>query len=118
MENSPTAVRERTKQFALRIIRLGDSLPRTDAARVIGRQLLRSGTSIGANYRSAQRGRSRAEFKAKLGVVLEEADETVYWLELLVASGIVPEKRMKALLAEGIELVKIFASSLRTARGG
>jgi four helix bundle protein len=118
MENSPTAVRERTKQFALRIIRLCNSLPRTDAAHVIGRQLLRSGTSIGANYTSAQRGRSRAEFKAKLGVVLEEADETVYWLELLVASGIVPEKRMKALLAEAIELVKIFASSLRTARGG
>jgi four helix bundle protein len=118
MDNSPAALRERTKQFALRIIRLGNSLPRTDAARVIGKQLLRSGTSIGANYRSAQRGRSRAEFKAKLGVVLEEADETVNWLELLVASGIVPEKRMKAILAEATELVKIFAASLRTARGG
>jgi four helix bundle protein len=117
MDNSPAALRERTKQFALRIIRLANNLPRSDAARVLGRQLLRSGTSIGANYRSAQRGRSRAEFKAKLGIVLEEADETVYWLELLVASGIVPEKRMKALLAEAIELVKIFAASLRTARG-
>lgn len=117
MDNSPTALRERTQRFALRIIRLGDSLPRTNAAQVIGKQLLRSGTSIGANYRSAQRGRSRAEFKAKLGVVLEEADETVYWLELLVASGIVPEKRMKALLAEATELVKIFAASRRTLRG-
>src|SRR5574341_1258287 len=111
MENTPAALRERTKQFALRVIKLCGNLPRTDAARVIGRQLLRSGTSIGANYRSAQRGRSRAEFSAKLGVVLEEADETVYWLELLTASGIVSEKRMESILAEANELVRIFAAA-------
>ena len=117
MDNSPEALRNRTKQFALRIIHLADSLPDTAAARVIGRQVLRSGTSIGANYRSAQRGRSRAEFRSKLGIVLEEADETVYWLELLTEAGIVPGRRMREILAEATELVKIFAASRRTLRG-
>ncbi len=114
MDNSPAALRDRTKKFALRIIRLVRSLPRTDEARVIARQLLRSGTSIGADYRAAQRGRSRAEFIAKLGIVLEEADETVYWLELLVESGIVPQKRMQELIAESNQLVRIFAASRQT----
>jgi four helix bundle protein len=118
MENSPGALRNRTKRFALRVIRLVGSLPKTDAARVIGRQLLRSGTSIGANYRAAGRGRSRAEFSAKLGVALEEADETVYWLELLVESGIVPERRMHEIVQEANELVKIFAASRQTVRRG
>ncbi|HXE90527.1 MAG TPA: four helix bundle protein [Terriglobales bacterium] len=109
-------MRQRTKAFALRIIRLVRSLPKTDEARVIGRQLLRSGTSIGANHRSAGRGRSRAEFVAKLGVVLEEADETVYWLELLAESGIVPAKRMEDITQEANELVRIFSASRRTLR--
>ena len=113
---SPEALRQRTKEFALRIIRLVRSLPKTDEARVIGRQLLRSGTSIGANHRAAVRGRSRAEFIAKLGIVLEEADETVYWLELLAESGIVPTKRMEAITAEANELVRIFSASRRTLR--
>ncbi len=118
MENSPAALRNRTKQFALRIIRLARSLAKTEEARTIGRQLLRSGSSIGANYRAAGRGRSRAEFNAKLGIVLEEADETVYWLELLVESGIVPQNRMQEIIQEANELAKIFAASRQTARGG
>src|SRR5690349_58884 len=86
---SENTLRTRTKQFALRIIKLVDALPHTRAADVIGRQLLRSATSVGANYRSAQRGRSRAEFCAKLGIVEEECDESAYWLELLGESEIV-----------------------------
>ena len=110
VDHSPEALRTRTKQFALRVMRLVRSLPNTAEARVIGSQVLRSGTAIGANYRAAGRGRSRAEFAAKIGIVLEEADETVYWLELLVEGGVVAEKRMAALLQEAEELVKIFAA--------
>ncbi len=116
MSNDPEALRQRRKDFALRVIRLVRSLPKTDEARVIGRQLLRSGTSIGANHRAAARGRSRAEFIAKLGIVLEEADETVYWLELLVESGIVPAKCMEDITREANELVRIFSVSRRTLR--
>ena len=107
---------ERTKAFALRIIRLFRSLPRTPEVQIIGKQLLRSGTSVGANYRSACRGRSRAEFAAKIGVVLEEADETVYWLELLVDTGSVKKERLKGLLTEGRELVAIFTAARYTMR--
>ena len=116
MNDSVQALRQRTKDFALRIIRLVRSLPKTDEARIIGRQLLRSGTSVGANHRAAGRGRSRAEFRAKLGIVLEEADETVYWLELLTESGIVPAKRMADITREANELVKIFSASRQTLR--
>jgi four helix bundle protein len=80
----PEALRERTKQFAISIIKLFRVLPRTEEARVIGRQVLRSSTSVAANYRAVCRARSKAEFVAKMGVVVEEADETVFWLELLV----------------------------------
>jgi four helix bundle protein len=83
MHGDAEILKKRTKDFALRVIRLYRSLPRTAEARVLGTQLLRSSTSIGANYRAACRGRSRAEFIAKLGVVLEEANETVFWLELI-----------------------------------
>lgn len=116
LQYSPDAVRTRTKQFALRVMRLVRSLPNTPEGRVIGSQVLRSGTAIGANYRAAGRGRSRAEFAAKIGIVLEEADETVYWLELLVEGGVVPQKRMEALLCEAEELVKIFATMKGTLR--
>ncbi|MCI0354132.1 MAG: four helix bundle protein [Acidobacteria bacterium] len=116
MEHSPDALRTRTKQFALRVIRLVRSLPGTAEARVIGGQVLRSATAIGANYRAAGRGRSRAEFAAKIGIVLEEADETVYWLELLVEGGVVAEKRMEALLHEGEQLVRIFSAMKATLR--
>jgi four helix bundle protein len=81
-------LKDRTKQFAVRIVKLFRSLPRTDEARIIGKQVLRSGTSVAANYRAVCRARSKAEFIAKVGVVVEEADETVFWLELLVETGI------------------------------
>jgi len=84
---------------------------------VIGRQLLRSGTAIGANYRAAGRGRSRAEFIAKLGVVLEEADETVYWLELIVEADLMPRQRMEGIIKEANELVRIFAAARQTLKG-
>jgi four helix bundle protein len=110
-------LRDRTKQFALRVLKLCDSLPKTDAARVMSRQLLRSATSVAANYRAVGRARSRAEFIAKMGVVIEEADESVFWLELLVDSGNVPKTRLDDLIAEANELVSIFVASQETARG-
>jgi four helix bundle protein len=109
-------LRQRTKELAIRIVRLYRSLPKSEDARVIGRQLLRSGTSIGANYRAAGRARSKAEFAAKIGIVVEETDEMVFWLELLVETGIVPEAKLSELLKEANELVAIFVASQRTAR--
>jgi len=106
----------RTKQFALRILRLYRALPQDEEARILGRQLLRSGTSVGANYRAACRARSKAEFIAKLGIVLEEADETVFWLELLLEGGIVEGEKLGALVKEAHELTSIFVTSLRTAK--
>jgi len=106
-----------TKLFALRIIRLYRKLPRDDEARVVGKQLLRSGTSIGANYRAACRARSKAEFIAKIGIVLEEADETVFWLELLLETGIFAQDKIGQLLAEANQLTAIFVSSLKTTKG-
>ena len=94
------------------------SLPKTEEARILGRQVLRSGTSVAANYRAACRARSKAEFVAKLGVVVEEADETVFWLELLVESGIVAREKLADLLEEADELLAIVAASRRTARKG
>src|SRR5688572_16213987 len=93
-------LRDRTKQFALRIIRLVTTLPKTDVARTIARQVLRSGTSVAANYREASRGRSRAEVRSKLGIVEQELDETMLWLELLVDSGIVRSELLEPLLKE------------------
>ena len=110
-------LKRRTKGFALRIIRLVQSLPRNDEARVIGKQLLRSGTSLAANYRAVCRSRSNPEFIAKVGIVVEEADETAFWLELLGESSIASEQRVAPLLQEANELVKIFAASRSTAAG-
>jgi len=110
-------LRQRTQQFALRIIRLYRILPGTDEARILGKQLLRSGTSVGANYRAACRARSRAEFIAKLGIVLEESDETVFWLELLVEAGVGSREKVQPLLKEANELTSIFVAYLRTAKG-
>jgi len=109
-------IKRRAKQFALRIIRLFRALPRAAEAQVIGRQLLRSGTAVAANYRAVCRARSKAEFVAKIGVVVEEIDETVFWLEMLVEAGIVRANRMEPLLKEANELLAIFAASQRTAR--
>lgn len=116
MQVRPEELRDRSKQFALRIIRLDRALPKTDEARILGKQVLRSGTSVAANYRAACRARSRAEFIAKLGTVIEEGDETLFWLELLVDSGLVPKQRMKDLVTEADELVAIFTASRNTAR--
>ncbi len=100
----------------MRVLRLYRALPQTQDARILGAQLLRSGTSIGANYRAACRGRSRAEFVAKLGIVLEEADETVFWLELIESAKIFPDGKLNSLRKEANELVSIFVSSVRTAK--
>jgi four helix bundle protein len=110
------ALRNRTKAFALRIIRMSQALPRTREANVIGQQVLRSATGMAANYRAAGRSRSKAEFIAKIGVVVEEADETVFWLEMLEESGIVKSARLKDLLAEATQLVAIFTASRKTAK--
>ena len=116
MATQPEQLRARTKQFAIRIVRLFKSLPKTDEARIIGKQVMRSGTSVAANYRAVGRARSRAEFVSKMGVVVEEADETVLWLELLIDTGVVSKVLMESILAEANELLAIFAASLRTAR--
>jgi four helix bundle protein len=109
-------LRARTKKFALRVIRLFQRLPRSPEAQVLGKQLLRSGTSVAANYRATGRARSKAEFISKIAVVLEEADETVFWLECLIDSRIVRDELLRELLKEANELVAIFAASHRTAR--
>src|SRR3981081_844446 len=109
-------LKKRTKQFALRVLKLVAALPNTVAGRAIGGQLVRSGSSVGANYRAACRGRSRAEFVAKLGIVLEEADETVFWLELFQEGNIFPAEKLRDLVQEANELVSIFVSSVRTAK--
>lgn len=109
-------LKDRTKMFALRVIEMSDALPRTRAANVITNQILRSATSIAANYRAVGRARSKAEFIAKLGVVLEEADETVFWLEMLADSGIVPAKRISEMLNEANQFVLIFSASREPAK--
>ena len=109
-------LKNRTLEFGLRVIRLCTALPKTGPGRVIGGQLLRSGTSVGANYRAACRGRSKADFISKLGVVLEEADETVYWLELVIKAKLLLETKVGALLKEADELVSIFVASSKTAK--
>ena len=114
--SSPDDLRVRTKDFALRIIKLYRALPKTEEARVLGRQILRSGTSVAANYRSACRGRSRADFISKIGITVEEADETAFWLELLTDAGIVKKVRLEKLLVEANELVRIFQATRTTVK--
>jgi four helix bundle protein len=109
-------LKARSKSFAIRIVQMFRSLPKTDEAKVIGRQVLRSGTSAAANYRAACRARSKPEFLSKISVVVEEIDETVFWLEMLIDVGIVSAKRMGNLLDEANELLAIFAASQHTAR--
>lgn len=106
----------RTKQMALRVIRLVNTLPNSKTADVIGRQLLRSAMSVGANYRAAIRGRSTAEFCSKLGIVEEEADETIYWLELLAESETVKPELLEDLTREAHEIVAMVVASIRTAK--
>jgi four helix bundle protein len=109
-------IRQRTKSLAIGVVELYRSLPYRKDAQVIGNQLLRSGTSVGANYRAVCRARSRPAFISKIGIVLEETDETVFWLELLVETKIVTEERIGILLREARELTAIFTASQRTAK--
>jgi len=108
----------RTKALAVRVIRMFRKLPKTDEARILGKQVLRSGTSVAANYRAACRSKSRADFISKLGMTVEEADETLLWIELLEESGIIPAKRLAAIKAETDELLRVLSTSLDTAKRG
>jgi four helix bundle protein len=109
-------MRRRTKEFALRIIKLFRALPKSEEARILGRQVLRSGTAVAANYRSACRARSRADFISKIGITVEEADETAFWLELIADAGIIKRSKLESLLAEANSLVRIFQASRKTAQ--
>jgi four helix bundle protein len=110
--------RERTFQFGIRGVRLVESLPNTMVAQTIGRQLLRAGTSVGANYRAAVRGRSRGDFISRMGIVEEECDEAPYWIDVLVELGLTSTKRVQQLRTEGNEIISITVSSIKTARKG
>ena len=109
-------LKKRTQKFAFRVIRLVESLPKGRTADVIGKQLLRCGTSVGANYRSACRGKSRADFIAKMGIVEEEIDESIYWMEMIIEVGLLPGKRLSDLMNEAEEILAITVSSIKTAR--
>lgn len=108
--------KDRTKQLALRIIRVVQALPKDDVARTMGKQLLRSGTSVGANYRAACRSKSVADMIHKLSIVEEEADESLYWMELLIEAAIVPEKRLSELRKDMDEVLSMTVSSIKTLR--
>jgi len=108
-------LQQRTKDFALRVLKLIEHLPNTIGGKVLANQLARSATSVGANYRAACRARSRSEFASKLGTVAEEADESVYWLELIRDADFTPEKRIASLVSEADELTAIFTSGRRSA---
>jgi len=107
---------KRTKTYALRVIKAVQALPRDDVAGILGRQLIRAGTSVGANYRAACRAKSTADFINKLKIVEEECDESLYWMELLVESGLIQLRRFEMLMKEGDELLSIFVAAIRTTR--
>lgn len=117
MQNTERDLAPRTREFARRVIRLFMALPKSTAAQVLGRQLLRSGTSVGANYREANRARSKPEFIAKIGDCLKEADESAYWMELLRDEGFLPAAKLQPLLNEACELVAIFVTISKRAKG-
>ena len=110
-------LKTRTKQFGLRVMKLVGALPHDTVGRAIGNQLVRSGTSVGANYRAACRGRSKAEFVARLGIVVEEADECGYWLELIIEGQLLAANLVEPLLQEANELTAIMVASRKTAKG-
>src|SRR6267154_2728532 len=119
MSEQPRDLKVRTKKFALRIITMYSKLPKSDTvAQVLGKQVLRSGTSVGANYREASRGRSKAEFISKIGDCLKEIEETEYWLELLVDSGCVSGVKMADLLDEPRQLIAIFTTIDKRSKDG
>lgn len=110
-------MKARTKAFGLRVIKLVETLPKTKTGNVIGSQLLRCGTSVGANYRVSCRARSNADFIAKMGIVEEEADESIYWIEMLVDAGLIKAKLVGSLLDEANQILSIVVASINTARG-
>src|SRR2546425_7958475 len=114
--NRAKQLQDRTKKFAVRIIKAFAKLPKDEATRVIGRQFLRSGTSLAANYRASCRARSVADFISKISVVTEEADETLFWFEVLIESALIKMKMVEPLMSECEELLKIFSASLATAK--
>ncbi len=109
-------LKDRTRRFALRVIRLVRALPNTLEAREIGRQLLRAGTSVGANYRAACRARSKVEFLSKLGIVEEEADESAFWLEIIICAGLLEKNQVEPLLNEANEVTAIMVTSRKSTR--
>jgi four helix bundle protein len=113
---SPNDMRLRTKKFAIRIVRLVEALPSNRIAEVLGKQLLRSGTAVGANYRSACRAQSSAHFIAKMKIVEEECDESIYWMELVIESGLMKEQRVLTLISEGNQLLAMIVASIKTVR--
>jgi four helix bundle protein len=113
---NPNELKRRTKAFALQIIKLVESLPRSRTGEVLGKQLLESGTSAGANYRAACRAKSPADFISKMGIVEEEADETIYWMELLLESGLLKKDDVVHLIEEANQLLAISVSSINTAK--
>jgi len=113
---TPKELKDRTKKFAVKVILLVRELPTTTDGRELGRQLMRAGTSVASNYRAACRARSKAEFIAKLGTVLEESDESLFWLELIVDSKMKPQARLDPLMNEANQLTAIFTASLKTAK--
>lgn len=113
---TPKELKDRTKRFAVNIVGLCSGLPPSLAGRTVGQQIIRSGTSVGANYRASCRARSRSEWIAKLGIVEEEADETLFWLEVAVETGLISADKAKASLKEADELTAIFVASLKTAK--
>jgi four helix bundle protein len=108
--------KDRTKKLALRVIRLAEALPKEQAAQIIGKQLLRSAMSVGANYRAACRGKSPADVLNKLAIVEEEADESLYWMELLIESGVIPETKLTSLMSETNEIISMIVTSIKTLR--
>jgi four helix bundle protein len=111
-------LKERTKSFALKVIKAVEMLPKGKTADILGNQLLRAGTSVGANYRAACRAKSTADFISKMGIVEEEADETIYWMELLIEAGFVHKDDLIPLLDEANQILAITVSSIKTARKG
>ncbi len=114
---NPEGMKARTRAFALRVIRLAESFPNKPTANVIRNQMLRCGPSVGANYRAACRAKSKADFISKMGTVEEEADETIYWIELLIDAGIIKPRRVDSLLQEANQIVSMVVSSIKTAKG-
>jgi four helix bundle protein len=114
---NPEEFKKRTQAYALRIVRLASTLPNNAVCRVIGGQLVKAGTSVGANYRASCRAKSAADFRSKMGIVEEECDESLYWMEVLILAGIVSQKRLASLMQEGNEILAMTVSSINTSRG-